>query len=105
MTQNKLARPFFVLLLTLSINCAGKPIVKKKSAIFPKEVSAFILRRDDCDHFRGEEAKDDQRASELKAAMEKSCKGTDAELSGLKMKYETDKRVMQKLKSYEDDIE
>lgn len=71
----------------------------------PADVSKFIERREACDHFRGEEAYDEARAKELAVALEKNCKGTDAQLAGLRKKYAKDKKIMRRLKGYENRVE
>ncbi|NLS00129.1 hypothetical protein HGP17_25160 [Rhizobium sp. P38BS-XIX] len=71
----------------------------------PAEVSAFVERRDGCDHFRGEEATDETRAAEIAAKLESLCKGTDAELATLKKRYARNKAVQKALAVYEGTIE
>jgi len=71
----------------------------------PPDVAAFVERRDLCDHFRGEDPYDEERAAFLKENIERYCTGTDAELARLKDKYSGDKAVMDILNGYEDDIE
>ncbi len=72
---------------------------------FPADVVDFRKRRDQCDHFRGEEPGDDARAAELEKALERTCRGTDAELAGLRHKYRGTPAVIAALRGYEDQVE
>jgi len=72
---------------------------------FPQEVSEFEKRRELCDHFRGEEAYDEERGQEILAAHKKYCTGTDVELARLKQKYKNETYIMDLLKKYEEQIE
>jgi hypothetical protein len=71
----------------------------------PSEVVAFREQRDNCDHFRGEEAPDAKRAAFLAAEMTRTCAGTDRVLADLRKRYAGDARVIDALKDYEDKIE
>jgi hypothetical protein len=82
---------------------AGLP-AETRPAI-PKEVLAFKTRRDLCDHFRGEEAYDEDRRRFLEANLKRYCMGTDQELGQLKKKYQKNKAVMKVLTEYEENIE
>ncbi len=78
---------------------------------YPHEVRAFIDRRQECDHFRGEpwpegdSAYDLERRKELTAAMKTACGGSDAHLRALRTKYRDDPYVVAALAALEDDIE
>lgn len=74
-------------------------------ATLPADVVAFRTRRDECDHFRGEEATDADRAAFLGEALERSCKGSDAELKALRVRYAGDAAATAALADYEDEIE
>jgi len=71
----------------------------------PPDVAAFAERRGLCDHYRGEDPYDEERAAFLRENMERYCTGTDAELARLKKKYSGNKPVMDILNGYEEDIE
>lgn len=73
----------------------------------PKDVRAFVARRDVCDHFRGEfpDPPDPERVKEVNENLERYCKGTDAKLSQLKHRYAKKRDVMRKLNAYEETIE
>lgn len=78
---------------------------------YPHEVRAFIDRRAECDHFRGEpwpegdSAYELERRKELTAAMKTTCGGSDAELARLRARYQGDADVSAALKGLESDIE
>ena len=74
-------------------------------AALPADVTAYRARRDQCDHFRGEEAEDDVRAAQLEKALNRTCKGTDAELIKLRGKYAGNKAVIAALAEYESEVE
>ena len=77
----------------------------------PREVRAFIERREGCDHFRGEpvpEPADDpkgERRRQIESALDKLCTGTDAELARLRARYRKDAAVTAALADFEDEIE
>ncbi|WP_188578182.1 hypothetical protein [Azorhizobium oxalatiphilum] len=74
-------------------------------AALPADVRAFIKRRDGCDHFRGEEPTDPERAKEINTQLKKLCTGTDAQLARLRLSYATNRAVMRALAPYERKIE
>lgn len=80
------------------------PSPEAPSAI-PADVLAFKARRDSCDHFRGEEPYDDERARFLAGKLEESCKGTDKALAELRQRYATRADVLEALREYEDIVE
>lgn len=71
----------------------------------PKDVAAFMERRDACDHWRGEAGYDAERRKDIEWSICQSCPGTDAELAKLKGKYAGNKAVMDKLSGYETEVE
>jgi hypothetical protein len=71
----------------------------------PDDVSAFVTRRDGCDHFRGEEATDSDRRAQIEEALNRLCRGSDAGLARLKRQYSGNKAVMTVLERYDPDIE
>ena len=72
---------------------------------FPAEVERFIERRDQCDHFRGEEPYDQERRDFLRRRTLEFCIGTDKQLAELKQKYRSNHAIMEKLNQYEPQIE
>jgi len=71
----------------------------------PSDVLAFIARRDQCDHFRGEEAYDAKRAAFLAAALQRTCHGSDRALATLRQQHAGNAAVQAALKDYDDHIE
>nr|WP_218036477.1 hypothetical protein [Sphingobium sp. EM0848] len=72
---------------------------------FPEEVTRYMVDRDSCDHFRGEEAYDMERRAFLQENIVELCTGTDARLARLRERYAQDPAVMAALSGYEDRIE
>lgn len=72
---------------------------------YPFDVEEFIDRREICDHFRGEEPYDVDRAKFLAEQIKETCSGTDRELQALKQKYKGDDEIMQILNRFEEAIE
>jgi hypothetical protein len=71
----------------------------------PADVIRFMERRDQCDHFRGEEPYDAERQKFLERRTRELCTGTDRKLKALKMKYQAKQQVLSKLNGYEPGIE
>ncbi|WP_375198124.1 hypothetical protein [Sphingobium sp.] len=74
-------------------------------APFPNEVTRYMVDRDGCDHFRGEEAYDAERLAYLQENIAELCTGTDARLALLRQRYAHDPAVMSALSGYENRIE
>ncbi|KKW92884.1 MULTISPECIES: hypothetical protein [Sphingobium] len=72
---------------------------------FPDEVTRYMVDRDSCDHFRGEEAYDMERRAFLQENIAELCTGTDARLARLRERYAQDPAVMTALSGYENQIE
>lgn len=72
---------------------------------FPQEVASFMVDRDSCDHFRGEEPYDGERRVFLMESIAELCTGTDAKLAMLRRRYAGDPAVTAALHGYEDRIE
>nr|WP_087575616.1 hypothetical protein [Sphingomonas sp. CDS-1] len=72
---------------------------------FPDEVTRYMVDRDSCDHFRGEEAYDVERLAYLQENIAELCTGTDARLALLRQLYARDPAVMSALSGYDDRIE
>jgi hypothetical protein len=85
---------------------ATKPLAAKSvSPPVGADVSRFIQRRDICDHLRGEEPYDPERAEFLNKGMRENCDGTDKELRLLRKVYAKNPAILAKLAKYEDEIE
>ena len=74
-------------------------------AALPADVVAFRAKRDECDHFRGEEPSDPERAAFLEQALQRTCTGSDAALQALRKRHADRPAVIAALASYEDGIE
>jgi len=74
------------------------------AAELPRDVAAFVARRDRCDHFRGEESDDPARRRTILRGLE-ACRGTDAELARLKRRHAGDRDVRARLDRYEPEVE
>ncbi len=72
---------------------------------FPDEVTNFMVERDSCDHFRGEEPYDEDRRAYLAENIAELCTGTDARLATLRLRYAGNPSVTAALSGYEDRIE
>ncbi|MFC3442290.1 hypothetical protein ACFOKF_14030 [Sphingobium rhizovicinum] len=72
---------------------------------FPQEVTAFMVDRDGCDHFRGEEPYDAERRAYIAESVAELCTGTDARLATLRRRYANDPSVIAALRAYDDRIE
>lgn len=72
---------------------------------FPDEVTDFMVARDGCDHFRGEEPYDEERRVFLEDNIRTLCTGSDVKLADLRKRYRKDAEVMSALHEYEDKIE
>ncbi|NWK94122.1 hypothetical protein DM806_00110 [Sphingobium lactosutens] len=79
--------------------------VAASAAPFPREVTEFMVARDGCDHFRGEEPYDAERRAYIEESIAELCQGTDAKLAMLRRRYAGDPSVISALKGYEDRIE
>jgi hypothetical protein len=72
---------------TVAVLLIGGMVVKVSAAEFPTDVKTFLANREQCDHFRGEEAYDEARGAEIDKALDTYCTGTDAALKKLRVKY------------------
>lgn len=72
---------------------------------FPDEVTRYMVDRDSCDHFRGEEPYDAERRAYLQENIAELCIGTDARLAMLRHRYAGNPAVVRALSGYEDRIE
>lgn len=79
--------------------------VAASAAPFPAEVTKFMVSRDGCDHFRGEEAYDAERRAFIAESVTELCQGSDATLAMLRRRYAADPSVLAALRGYEDRIE
>lgn len=71
----------------------------------PADVRAFVERRYECDHFRGEASPDPSRAAQISRELERLCTGTDAELARLKRAHARNRAVQRALADYDPNVE
>ena len=96
---------------TLTVSESAAPIIvsseQELSLVepMPADIRTFTNKRDECDHWRGEEPYDDERAKEISGAINDTCTGTDDKLSKLRRKYKDRPSVLEVLAIYEDKIE
>ena len=88
-----------------SASPGADPAAAKPAAALPLAVIAFQQQRDACDHFRGEEPYDRQRAAFLKAQLAKTCQGSDKALAALRKRFAHDPQASAALRDYDDRIE
>lgn len=79
--------------------------VATDAPVFPAEVTTFMVDRDGCDHFRGEEPYDAERAAYLEQSIRELCTGSDEKLARLRRRYAAEPDVVAALDNYEDRIE
>jgi len=72
---------------------------------FPSDISEFVQQRDLCDHLRGEIPDQGDEQSQVIDNINQQCRGTDAELQRLKLKYADSTTFGHMLNQYETDIE
>lgn len=74
---------------------------------YPQDLVVFMEQREQCDHLRGEISGDSEIDQDLSldTQLDQYCKGIDDELTQLKNKYKNDSSIMNKLNSYESNIE
>lgn len=68
----------------------------------PADAAAFVRRREECEHFLGEEPYDRERREYLAGAVRDTCGGGNRELRTLRQKYRSDAAILQALSGYED---
>lgn len=71
----------------------------------PREVRAYVARRDTCDHYRGEDSPDEARQKEIEAATIRFCTGADRQLARLKRIHARNRAVQRRLDRYDPRIE
>ncbi len=87
------------------IGIAVPPVPAATPSMLPAPVKQFIARRDECEHFIGEEGYDPERIRFLNEAISRTCTGTDKQLAELRTTYAGDPFVTKRLKNYDGDIE
>lgn len=80
----------------------GAPFGQDEAATgLPRDVSDFISRRDDCEHFIGEEPYDAERRAYLEKVIRETCTGSNQVLDALRRKYRSNAAVLKALADYE----
>jgi len=98
--KNLSALIFVIALILALTSCAAQQDTK--------DVDNFVIRRELCDHLRGElpdPGGDPARTNKVLAGLKENCTGTDAELKALKMRYASNPSVMKILNAFEERIE
>ncbi|SFC94595.1 hypothetical protein [Pragia fontium] len=82
-------------------------VYPKVGDTYPQDVVDFIMKREECDHFREEMSgdKDIDEMRDLNNQLDYYCKRSDQELSDLKNKYKNNHAINKKLSHYEENIE
>lgn len=96
----------YILMFTTVTFFGGPSVAMTKIPLATSaKVEAFTTRRDQCDHFRGEEPYNAARAREIAAKVKRYCTGTDRELRRLRKKYAGNPRVLRTLNRYDPAVE
>ena len=99
---------FLIVATMLLPSCAmaqsGEPWLdnynEPRSAAIPQEARDFIIRRQGCDHFRGEYGEPgSEREAFILSKTTELCTGTDAELTRLRTKYAENPETIAALKN------
>lgn len=78
---------------------------QQRNSSVVQSARSFIIKRQGCDHFRGEPPFDEQRKQFLIAQIKELCTGTDAKLQRLRAKYANQPETMKALSEFEDCVE
>jgi hypothetical protein len=71
------------------------PQVKEITNGQPEDVAVFIERMVECNHWGGEEPYDNERAEQIRTAVEKArCGSLDSEEQALERKYKGNRKVL-----------
>lgn len=76
-----------------------------RSAAIALDAREFIIKRQGCDHFRGEPGYDAERQKFINEQTTRLCTGTDAELGRLRIKYANQPATIKALEEFESCIE
>ena len=94
-----------VLTLDLSIAPSSSSFGATGKRVIPDDVHAFVTRRVECDHLRGEDPYNEKRAKQLDKLLVRACRGTDAELGRLRSRYRHVRSIISMLKPYDAQVE
>lgn len=70
--------------------------------VLPKDVAAYIERRNECEHFIGEEPYDEARRKYLTRVIRETCTGSNRDLAALRAKYRSRPEVLEALADFYD---
>lgn len=70
----------------------------------PVAARDYIVRRNTCEHFRGEEPYDEARRREIDAAVETYCRGLDAQAARLRHRHRDRPAILRMLDAYGEDV-
>lgn len=90
-----------VLLAALAASGCAHHAAGTRGDALPADVIAFLERRVLCEHFLGEEPYDDERREFLVRSVEATCRGTDAALAALRMRYHDEPDIVERLAEFE----
>lgn len=68
----------------------------------PQDVAAYIERRNECEHFIGEEPYDEERREYLTRVIRETCTGSNRDLAALRSKYRDRPEVLEALAEFYD---
>jgi hypothetical protein len=94
-----------ILLLAPLILAVMPQAAQPVASTLPPDVTAFMTRRNECDHYRGEDSPDPTRRAQIDAELTRLCTGSDRELARLKRKHARNAAVLRALDVYQLRIE
>lgn len=78
------------------------PLGRPEPVPLPKDVAAYIERRNQCEHFIGEEPYDEARRKYLTQVIRETCTGSNRDLAALRHKYRDRPEVLESLAEFYD---
>ena len=72
---------------------------------WPQDITRFLQQRQQCDHWRGEDAYDRERLADIQWMTCQHCRGTDARLQALARKYANRADILAQLQTLEPRVE
>lgn len=102
--MKRIVPPLFLLAATLVFGAQSVTAATEVPDL-PIDVQRYLDRRASCDHWRGEDGYDADRAHEIRIGICKSCGGSDVGLDFLKKQHAHDPVVMEQLSGIDPSIE
>lgn len=90
---------------TLALLMLAGCAMPQAGGTMPRDVADYLARREACDHFRGEEPYDAERAAFLNRKLAETCTGADRDLAALKVRHRTNTAAMVRLNALDPLIE